>query len=254
MRGAEASVSLSVQHHLRHRSRSRMTRRPSQHPHHRGVGGGLEVVGAAAIAVELTRRVAVVLIATGTPSSDRSPASRQILGRAASSRSRSAHHRGSCRNSRSNRAIRSRYSSTSARRGGSRRQRASRSLLGGASETRSVASTRRSVAAAEPTSAATVVRMPCVFLRDRRRDRSGRPDLPDDEFLGILDIRPFTAVTLVIPKEHSVDLTRHRRRHWPGWPPWAADRPGARVRTGGGRHQLRDQRRQVRVPVGVPMF
>lgn len=45
-------------------------------------------------------------------------------------------------------------------------------------------------------------------LRHRRREAPAIRVYEDDDYLGILDIRPFTrGHTLVIPKRHSVDLT-----------------------------------------------
>ncbi|STZ88303.1 Histidine triad (HIT) protein [Mycolicibacterium fortuitum] len=45
-------------------------------------------------------------------------------------------------------------------------------------------------------------------LRHRRRGSPAIRVYEDDDYLGILDIRPFTrGHTLVIPKRHSVDLT-----------------------------------------------
>ena len=50
--------------------------------------------------------------------------------------------------------------------------------------------------------------MPCVFCEIVAGTAPAIRIYEDDDFLGILDIRPFTrGHTLVIPKEHSVDLT-----------------------------------------------
>jgi diadenosine tetraphosphate (Ap4A) HIT family hydrolase len=50
--------------------------------------------------------------------------------------------------------------------------------------------------------------MPCVFCAIVEGRAPAIRIHEDDDFLGILDIRPFTrGHTLVIPKSHSVDLT-----------------------------------------------
>lgn len=50
--------------------------------------------------------------------------------------------------------------------------------------------------------------MPCVFCEIVAGTSPAIRIYEDDDFLGILDIRPFTrGHALVIPKEHSVDLT-----------------------------------------------
>jgi diadenosine tetraphosphate (Ap4A) HIT family hydrolase len=50
--------------------------------------------------------------------------------------------------------------------------------------------------------------MPCVFCAIVAGDAPAIRVHEDDEFLAILDIRPFTrGHTLVIPKQHVVDLT-----------------------------------------------
>lgn len=50
--------------------------------------------------------------------------------------------------------------------------------------------------------------MPCVFCEIVAGRAPAIRVYEDDDFLGILDIRPFTrGHTLVIPKVHSVDLT-----------------------------------------------
>ncbi|MGE2736703.1 HIT family protein [Mycolicibacterium vaccae] len=50
--------------------------------------------------------------------------------------------------------------------------------------------------------------MPCVFCAIVAGDAPAIRIWEDDEFLALLDIRPFTrGHTLVIPKRHTVDLT-----------------------------------------------
>ncbi|MCV7381615.1 HIT family protein [Mycobacterium alsense] len=50
--------------------------------------------------------------------------------------------------------------------------------------------------------------MPCVFCAIVAGEAPALKVYEDDDYLGILDIRPFTrGHTLVIPKRHSVDLT-----------------------------------------------
>lgn len=50
--------------------------------------------------------------------------------------------------------------------------------------------------------------MPCVFCEIVADKAPAVRVYEDDDFLGFLDIRPFTrGHTLVIPKQHSVDLT-----------------------------------------------
>ena len=50
--------------------------------------------------------------------------------------------------------------------------------------------------------------MPCVFCAIVTKAAPAVRVYEDDDVLGILDIRPFTrGHTLVIPKQHSVDLT-----------------------------------------------
>jgi diadenosine tetraphosphate (Ap4A) HIT family hydrolase len=50
--------------------------------------------------------------------------------------------------------------------------------------------------------------MPCVFCAIVAKAAPAVRVYEDDDVLGILDIRPFTrGHTLVIPKQHSVDLT-----------------------------------------------
>jgi len=50
--------------------------------------------------------------------------------------------------------------------------------------------------------------MPCVFCQIVAGTAPAVRVYEDDEYLGFLDIRPFTrGHTLVIPKRHSVDLT-----------------------------------------------
>ena len=50
--------------------------------------------------------------------------------------------------------------------------------------------------------------MPCVFCEIVAGAAPAVRIYEDDDFLGLLDIRPFTrGHTLVIPKQHSVDLT-----------------------------------------------
>jgi histidine triad (HIT) family protein len=50
--------------------------------------------------------------------------------------------------------------------------------------------------------------MACVFCEIVAGTAPAIPVYEDDDFLGILDIRPFTrGHTLVVPKRHSVDLT-----------------------------------------------
>lgn len=50
--------------------------------------------------------------------------------------------------------------------------------------------------------------MPCVFCEIVAGAAPAVRVYEDDDFLGLLDIRPFTrGHTLVIPKQHSVDLT-----------------------------------------------
>ena len=50
--------------------------------------------------------------------------------------------------------------------------------------------------------------MPCVFCAIVAKAAPAIRVYEDDDVLGILDIRPFTrGHTLVIPKQHSVDLT-----------------------------------------------
>jgi histidine triad (HIT) family protein len=50
--------------------------------------------------------------------------------------------------------------------------------------------------------------MPCVFCAIVAGDAPAIRVYEDDEYLGFLDIRPFTrGHTLVIPKQHTVDLT-----------------------------------------------
>ena len=50
--------------------------------------------------------------------------------------------------------------------------------------------------------------MPCVFCAIVAKTAPAVRVYEDDDVLGILDIRPFTrGHTLVIPKQHSVDLT-----------------------------------------------
>ena len=54
----------------------------------------------------------------------------------------------------------------------------------------------------------TVNVVPCVFCAIAAGDASAIRIYEDDNYLAILDIRPFTrGHTLVIPKRHSVDLT-----------------------------------------------
>ena len=54
----------------------------------------------------------------------------------------------------------------------------------------------------------TVVGMPCVFCEIVAETAPAIRVYEDDDYLGFLDIRPFTrGHTLVIPKAHSVDLT-----------------------------------------------
>lgn len=50
--------------------------------------------------------------------------------------------------------------------------------------------------------------MPCVFCEVVAGTAPAIRVYEDDEYLGILDIRPFTrGHTLVVPKRHSVDMT-----------------------------------------------
>jgi len=50
--------------------------------------------------------------------------------------------------------------------------------------------------------------MPCVFCEIVAGTAPAVRVYEDDDFLGFLDVRPFTrGHTLVIPKQHSVDLT-----------------------------------------------
>jgi histidine triad (HIT) family protein len=50
--------------------------------------------------------------------------------------------------------------------------------------------------------------MPCVFCAIAAGEAPAHRIYEDDDYLAILDIRPFTrGHTLVIPKRHSVDLT-----------------------------------------------
>ncbi len=58
--------------------------------------------------------------------------------------------------------------------------------------------------------------MSCVFCAVIAGEAPAIQICEDDDYLAILDIRPFTrGHTPVIPKRHSVDLTDTRRRRWP---------------------------------------
>lgn len=72
----------------------------------------------------------------------------------------------------------------------------------------SVASTQRSVTAKPAAPTRYGEPMACVFCEIVAGAAPAVRVYEDDDYLGLLDIRPFTrGHTLVIPKEHTVDLT-----------------------------------------------
>ena len=75
--------------------------------------------------------------------------------------------------------------------------------------------------------------MSCVFCAIVAGDAPAIRIYEDDDYLGILDIRPFTrGHTLVIPKQHSVDLTDTPAEPGAQRPP-IAQPPGRAARTPG---------------------
>ena len=75
--------------------------------------------------------------------------------------------------------------------------------------------------------------MSCVFCAIVAGEAPAIRIYEDDDYLAILDIRPFTrGHTLVIPKRHTVDLTDTPPERSPTWRPSASGSPGPRASPG----------------------